>query len=135
LIREAGKWFIISEHVATRNAKAALLAQELDAQLRRSFETAKVWSGEKELVLHEELRSRLAQDRAAKLSWRPTAMTMAGKEHDAPELVGGVTVLSLGGEKGPEPARFTVTLSFVLDQERLRLVGIGTRAAESKPPE
>jgi len=135
LIRDGGKWFIISEYTETRNLKAGLLAQQFDGQLRRSFETAKVWTGEKELVLHDELRSRLAKDGAAKLSWQSMGLTMAGKERDAPQLVGEVTVQSLGGAKGTEPARFTVTLSFVLDQERLRLVGIETRAGESKPPE
>ena len=104
-----------------------------------------VHDGRREVRLHDVLRERLAGGRRdVKLSWRSVALTMTGPRKDAPEFVGEVTVHPIphaATQRRPPasapaarlaPSRHTVTLSFVLDGERLRLTATDVRPAEGR---
>ncbi|MBL7223047.1 MAG: nuclear transport factor 2 family protein [Candidatus Brocadiae bacterium] len=127
LLKTDGKWLLISEHAEPqpRNWKAGMLANQLEYQLSKSFETVKVWDGREDVVLRDELKSRLLKEKAdAELSWRTVRMTMAGPKRDMPRFEGEVTLQRSDKGNGSRTSRSRVVVSFVLDDGRLRLAAI-----------
>ena len=127
LRKSAGKWQVIAERIETRNQKVYPFANELIFRLRstRSLKGVTVWDGKSEVALDDEVRSRLPEAaRQVELVWEITGMSMTGKERDIPEVRGNVTARLPQADGEPVEVRYEVTMTFVLDGDRLRLTDL-----------